>query len=319
MDILTTVNISSLDLNLLLVLHAVYEGKSVVAAAQRLHVTPSAVSNALARLRAALSDPLFVRHGRGLTPTPRAIALAPAVARALGDLEQALGSGDRFDPAAATRDFTIALADNDQIGSLPALAQAFARALPKARLHAISVDALISGGGLAAPLADVAIGPPLADEGVHCAPLYEEEPVLLVRRDHPQVGPKQRALTREQFNRLRHVDTHLALGKPGEGHRVASDVFARHGLTRDVAITVPSFAAAAMVAAHTDLVAAVPRRVGVTFARSLSLRRLALPVSGMRMPVHLLWHERTHNDPGARFFRALILRVVGEKAKRSRV
>jgi DNA-binding transcriptional LysR family regulator len=318
MDILTIVNISGLDLNLLLVLHAVYENKSVVAAAQRLHVTPSAVSNALARLRAALSDPLFVRHGRGLTPTPRAIALAPVVARALGDLEQALDSGARFDPSSATRDFTIALADNDQIGSLPALAQAFARALPKARLHVISVDALLSAGGLAAPVADALIGPPLVEDGVHSAPLYEEEPVLLVRRDHPEVGPRQRALSREQFNRLRHVDTLVALGKPGAGHRAASDMFARHGLTRDVAVTVPSFAAAAMVAAHTDLVAALPRRVGDTFARSLALRRLALPVTGLRMPLHLLWHERTHDDAGARFFRSLILRVLGQRPKRGR-
>jgi DNA-binding transcriptional LysR family regulator len=82
------VRLSALDLNLLLVLDTVLAERSVARAARRLHVTPSAVSNALARLRAALDDPLLVRSGRGVVPTPRAAALSPAIARALRDLDQ---------------------------------------------------------------------------------------------------------------------------------------------------------------------------------------------------------------------------------------
>src|SRR5215472_1257480 len=119
MIIIMVVNLSSIDLNLFLVLHAVLEERSATRAARRLHVTPSAVSNALARLRALLGDPLLVRSGRGVVPTPRAAALAPALARALRDLDQAV-HGDAFDPATTDRELTLAMADVIQVVRLPA-------------------------------------------------------------------------------------------------------------------------------------------------------------------------------------------------------
>src|SRR5687768_2758711 len=103
------VNLAAIDLNLLWVLHAVLAERGVARAAARLRVTSPAVSNALARLRAALGDPLFVRSGRGLAPTPRALELAPVLARSFGDLEAALRAGAAFDARACTRELTIAL------------------------------------------------------------------------------------------------------------------------------------------------------------------------------------------------------------------
>src|SRR5258708_31457701 len=113
-------SISRLDLNLLVVLDTVLAERSVARAARRLHVTPSAISNALARLRAALGDPLVTRVGRGIVPTPRAVALAPALQRALLDLELAVAE-DVFDPATTTKQFTLAIADAGQIARLPGL------------------------------------------------------------------------------------------------------------------------------------------------------------------------------------------------------
>ena len=92
------VSIASIDLNLMFVLHTVLAERNVARAAERLHVTPSAVSNALARLRDVLGDPLVTRKGRGIVPTPRATELAPAIARAIDELEHALHSGS-FDAA----------------------------------------------------------------------------------------------------------------------------------------------------------------------------------------------------------------------------
>jgi DNA-binding transcriptional LysR family regulator len=92
------VSITSIDLNLMLVLHTVLAERSVARAAERLHVTPSAVSNALARLRGAMGDPLVTRKGRGIVPTPRATELAPAIARAIREIELALGAAP-FDAA----------------------------------------------------------------------------------------------------------------------------------------------------------------------------------------------------------------------------
>ena len=122
-------NLSALDLNLLLVLHAVLEEGSVARAAERLHVTSPAISNSLARLRAQLDDPLLVRSGRGLVPTPRAKELAPILARIVEEAEQVI-EGPARDPAASTRELTLALADADQVASLPRLANALARTMP---------------------------------------------------------------------------------------------------------------------------------------------------------------------------------------------
>src|SRR5215470_13331019 len=125
MIIIMAVNLSSIDLNLFLVLHAVLEERSATRAAARLNVTQSAVSNALARLRRQLGDPLVVRHGRGIVPTPRAEELAPLLREATERLALAI---DRrgFIAAEATRTFTIALSDNYQACDAPRIARAFA-------------------------------------------------------------------------------------------------------------------------------------------------------------------------------------------------
>src|ERR1700744_3732492 len=112
-------NLMAFDLNLLLVLHAVLEEKSATLAAKRLNVTQSAVSNALARLRAVVGDPLLIRSGKGLVPTPRAAELAPIIAEAIEKLEAALDQGASFRPETSTRTFTLAAADNNQARDVP--------------------------------------------------------------------------------------------------------------------------------------------------------------------------------------------------------
>src|SRR6187402_815703 len=111
------VSIAGLDLNLLLVLDTVLRERSVARAAKRLHVTPSAISNGLAKLRTALADPLVTRRGRGIVPTPRAEELAPTLARALAELARVV-THVPFDAATCTRTFTLAMADAGQIASL---------------------------------------------------------------------------------------------------------------------------------------------------------------------------------------------------------
>lgn len=302
---ITSVNLSKVDLNLLLVLHAVLQQGSVVAAARELHLTPSAVSNALARLRAALDDPLFVRRGRGLIPTSRALRLQPQLASALAALSGAL-SEERFDPRTTTRAFGLAMADGDQLALLPVIAQAFMRGLPRARLNVISIDALLASGGLAGTLAELAIAPRLPDPELHFLPLYETDAVVVARKTHPELPRARREITPALFRKLRHVDTHLALGRPGVGHKAAEDAFAKAGLARDVAVAVPTFSAAGLVVARTDLLAALPRRVAETLCSLLPLRLLELR-GAPRMPLGLVWHDRVHDDPAIRFVRALIV------------
>ena len=313
-------NLAAIDLNRLVVLHAVLREKSVTRAAAALHVTPSAISNALARLRVTFDDPLLVRSGRGLVLTPRAAALAPQLADAVAAMARVVESEPRFDPARSTRTFTLACSDAEQISEVPWIAATCAKKMPHGSLRILSVDELESKGGLASADVDVAIAPaqgPLdADHpipGLHASDLYEEEGVLVVRKGHPRV---RRRLSKDQFNSLRHIDILLALGGPGIGRGIVDDFFASHGLHRDIAVSVPSFAAAAAIAAQTDWVAGMPRRMASAFLRQMPLIAVAMPIPAVRFRMQLVWHERTDRDAGAQFFRALILEAVRTRQRK---
>jgi DNA-binding transcriptional LysR family regulator len=305
------VSLSSLDLNLLLVLDTVLAERSVARAARRLHVTPSAVSNALARLRAALDDPLISRSGRGIVPTPRAAALAPGLARALRDLEQTVLGGD-FDPATAERELTLAVADAGQVVSLPPIVARLAVDMPRVRLRVVSIDTLFSLGGLASTEVDVAIGVGERGPGIHIQPLYEERTVLVARAGHPGARTR-RKLTKAALAALRHVDIHVA---PGRGSKALAAAYAALGVVRDVAIVVPTFAAAAAVVAATDHVAWLPATFVDLLGARLGLRRIATPLPPVAVTINLLWHQRTHHDPAQRALRDVIVGVVAPSRRR---
>jgi DNA-binding transcriptional LysR family regulator len=309
-------NLSSLDLNLLVVLHTVLEQKSVARAAAKLHVTPPAVSNALSRLRDVIGDPLLVRRGRGLVATPRALELAPRVALALRELEHALGSESRFDPTRTRRRFVLACSDNDQTANVPRLAAAFGRAMPSAQLHVVSIDQLTASDGLAAGTVDAAVVPAGAyPEDLHAQPLYSDEAAFVLRAGHPVRAAR---LSRAQFNALRHVDIWLVLGRAGVGNQQVQAFLRRHGLVRDVAVIVPGFMAAAQVVTTTDLIAGMPRRVAEALARHLPLRIARPPTASMRIDLKLVWHERTHEDPGAVMFRSLVVETFRRTRRTAR-
>jgi DNA-binding transcriptional LysR family regulator len=298
------VSISQLDLNLLVVLDAVLAERSVVRAARRLHVTPPAISNALARLRAALDDPLVIRSGRGIVPTPRAVELAPTIARALGELDQAI-HGQAFDPAATRREFTLAIADSGQLVRLPHIALLLGKEMPRARLRVVGIDTLLSSGGLGGTEVDVAIAA-LRDKapGIRMTTLYEERTVLVARRKHPVVGAR---VSKAQLASLRHVDVQVA---PGRGYRDLPARYARLGIEREVALIVPTFTAAAAIAAATDFVATLPASLVEVLGQRLGIRAVVAPVAPLTIEIKLAWHERTAHDPAMRAFRDVITRAV---------
>jgi len=307
MAIIMNVNLSAIDLNLFLVLHAVLEERSATRAAARLHVTQSAVSNALARLRQLLGDPLVVRSGRGLVPTPRAEQLAPLLREATERIALAIDQRG-FVAEESTRTFTIAMADSHQASEVPRIAKAFAARLPRARLRVVSADYLAATGGLTNGDVDAAFAPEqVVQPGMRSAVLFEERAALLVRRDHPRVGGR---MTRELFNELPHVDVHVVLGRPGSGHRVAERGFEQARVRRHVVLTVPYFMTAAFAAAETDCVAAMPDRLAALCIRLLPLKQVTAAFPLPRLTTVLMWHERTDADPGARLFRELVTKAV---------
>lgn len=298
-------NLSTLDLNLFVVLHVVLEERSATRAARRLHVTQSAVSNAIARLRAVVGDPLVVRSGRGLAPTPRADELRPFIAQAIAQLQAAVDRGAAFDPRTSERSFTLSLSDNYQTSDAARIAEEFGRHLPRASLRLVSSDYLVATNGLASGDVDAAFAPSAMEApGLRMRPLFEEQARIVVRRDHPRVRGK---MTPKLFGELQHINVEVVLGRTGIGHRV----WQRAGLERKVAITVPYFTTAAMIASRTDCVVGLPGRVAEVLCRLLPLKVVATTFPLPKMGMSLVWHERTDADPGGRYFRDLVVKAAG--------
>ena len=296
--------LTQIDLNLLLVLDAVLAERSVARAAQRLHVTPSAISNSLARLRFTFSDPLFIRSGRGIVPTRRAVSLAPALKRALDELE-GLIRADVFDPLTTTKEFTLALADAGQIAFFPHFVSLIAQEMPKARLRVVGADTYISAGGVTGTEIDAAlIGREEKAPGIHLMPLYQEKSVLVVRQGSRLSGKQ---LNKKQLSALEHVDVQVS---PGRGYRKLDQVYADLGLERKVTVTVPNFIAAAAVVAKTDLVATLPASLVERLGKRFGLKILASSAPKIVTQLNLVWHERTDCDPAATAFRDALVRAV---------
>jgi DNA-binding transcriptional LysR family regulator len=276
---------------------------NVARAARRLNVTPSAVSNALARLRGALGDPLVTRSGRGIVPTPRAAALAPFLARALRDLEQAVHGSD-FDPKTSDRTFTLGLSDAAQLVNLPPLAALLAVEMPRARLRVVSIHTLFLAGGLGGTEVDAVIGVGEKGPGVHVKALYDEKLVLVARAAHPCAATK---VSKAALAGLQHVEVEVA---PGRGSRPLAASYAKLGMDRKIAVVVPTFTAAAAIVAATDHVASLPESVVAVLGPRFKLRKLTTPVPPLAFSINLLWHDRTHDDTAQRAFRDLLWRAT---------
>ena len=306
------VSLTHIDLNLLLTLEAVLSERSVARAAGRLHVTPSAVSNALARLRVLLGDPLVVRSGRGVVPTPRAVELAPALSGALGDLDRAIRS-EVFDPLTAARQFTVAIADAGQVTWLPAFARLMSVEMPRASVRAVGIDTYLSWGGPPSVEIDVAIAAmETAAPGTYLSPLYREASVLVARRGRESANAR---LTKARLSALHHVEVQVS---PGRGYKGLSELYARLGIERRVTMTVPSFTAAAAVVAETDFVATLPASLVDVFKKQFDLAILRTAIPPIETAVNLIWHERTNEDRACRAFRALVERSFSQHERSPR-
>lgn len=291
-------HLTGLDLNLLVHLDALLAEAHVTRAAQRVGLTQSAMSRSLARLRDALGDPLLVRGGAGLVPTPRAQALTVPLRQHLGAIDALLGDAPAFAPSTARRAFTILMADYGALLLPPLLA--------RLRAEAPGIDVFVlpsierTGPDLERLEVDLAIGPRLpSSAAIVWRRLYHEDFVVIARRGHPAL---RRGLDQRTFLALGHVSISPS-GRPGSP---VDDLLARKGLARRVALRVPSFLVAPMVVASSDLIGLLPRSMADHAAKTLPLAiyKAPLPFGGVTM--ELSWHERQRHDPGHAWFRALV-------------
>ena len=297
-------NWRTLDLNLLVVFDAVAQARSATRAAAKLNMTQPAISHALARLRAALRDDLFVRTPDGMEPTPFAERLAGSVRAALEGLGTALDGAAAFDPATAERGFTVAVDNRSALVLAAPVAAAVAMEAPGVSLDLRPSGTIDVAARLDRAELDLALGS-LAAPGERFSDLklFETGYVALVRRGHPLAGvgePSLAALAEAP---------HLDLSSTGEGTEFVDAELARHGLQRRVALRAPLLAAAAVLA-QSDMLAVVGERTAQAFAGIAPLAVLPLPFASPRLVTAMLWHRRLDDVPAHRWLRGLVLRVA---------
>lgn len=264
------------------------------------------MSNALSRLRQALGDPLVVRNARGLSPTPRALALQPELEQLMCSLRSLVSGPERFEPATSTREFTLACADYCTAILGAQLVELLGRRAPSARLCFLPLEQLAEGDGLASNI-DLHLGmPPRVPSGCHSAALFDDSFACMVAK-----GSSSRRFKLADYVRAQHVRVSV-LNSAGDA---IDRALAERQLARNVVLTVPHFSVVPWIVERNGYVATLSRRLAETQARRFDvvLREPPLPLG--KRATRMLWHERTDADPGARFLRQLVREAAAEQAR----
>lgn len=303
MSIMHDVNLASVDLNLLVALDALLEERHVTRAARRLGLSQPAASHALGRLRDLLGDPLLVRAGSTLVPTPRAAAVARDLRTILDSIRATLAGGT-FDPVTSERRFAFAAADYFELVVLPPLVGALATSAPHVDLvvrpHPEDAATALGEGKL-----DVVFGVEMLPGAgnIRRRNLFQDGYVCAVRAGHPVL---RRGLDLERFLQLGHV----FIAPRGTRGGVVDDALARRKKVRRVVAMVPSFLAAPAVVASSDLIVTMPVRAARRLAPAFDLRLLEPPLPLPRFTVAAYWHDRVHDDPAHVWLREQLLAVT---------
>ena len=308
-------NFRTLDLNLLRVFDEVMAERNLTRAAEKLAITQPAVSNALRRLREVLGDELVTRRGHGVEPTPRALALWPAVRHALAQLQETLSPG-RFDPASAQWSFVLAMADATGATLIPPLIEIVEREAPGVSLRVVPLTTRDPRRLLDDESADMAVGyfpAVLADLTARAQSdnvvahestrLYDGQYVCVMRADHPLAAVP---MTLDLYCAARH----LLVSFSGKPFGFIDGALAALGRERRIVLTVNQFFTAGRVVATTDLLTVLPRHfVGVASVRDELVWR-PLPMTLPPVHVDALWHRRRNHDPAHRWLREAIARAA---------
>jgi len=286
------------DLNLLYTFDVLLAEGNVARAARRLHLSPSAMSRALARLREATGDPLLVRAGRGLVASPRALELRESISRLVHDAEAVLRPAGKLRLDELERTFTVRASEGFVENFGARLLRGIGQQAPAVRLHFLHKLDKDSGPlrdgtvDLETGVVDQAISPE-----VRAQALFRDRYVGVVRKGHPLGKGK---MTPSRFAAASHV--HVSRRDNDQGP--IDDALAGLGLKRRIATIVGGFSAALALARETDLVACVhERHTGVLFA---GMQSFAIPLTLPEFTVSMLWHPRLDGDAAHRWLRGCV-------------
>jgi DNA-binding transcriptional LysR family regulator len=284
-------DISRVDLNLLVVFAALCEHQSVTRAGAAIGLSQPAMSAALAKVRDLFDDPLFVRTGGGMKPTARAEALAEPVRRVLESVRSEVLQETRFDPRTTARTFTLIMPDIGEIAFLPRLLARLRTEAPKAAVRTLAMPPPAIEHALESGAADLAVGlfPDLTKAGFYQQRLFRNSFVCVAAANHPELA--------EPLTLRRYLDaSHAVVSPEGRTHDLFDRELQKLGYVRRVRLEIPHYLSLPEIISASDLIATVPRDIGLMFARHAKLRLLEPPVKVV-FDVKQYWHERAHKDP----------------------
>ena len=297
------------DFNLLVTLDALLAEGSVAGAARRLQLSPSAMSRALARLRDVTGDPLLVRAGRRLVPTPRATELRIQVGALVDGANAVLRPTEKLDLTRLVRRFTLRTSEGFVETFGPRLLASVGIEAP-----GVTLQFLAKADKESAPLreGEVDIETGVVDATTapetRAAPLFEDRWVGVVRADHPLA---QRRVTASRFAAANHV--HVL--RRGLHSADVDEALHAAGLDRRIAVIVSGFSTALALARETQLVATVPERH--TDGLRKGMQTFALPLAIAPFTVSMLWHPRMDGDLAHRWLRARVRDVCARRRSRN--
>jgi DNA-binding transcriptional LysR family regulator len=305
-------NISGVDLNLLVAFDALMEHRNVTRAARAVSLSQPAMSNALARLRDLFADQLLVRAGTGMSPTPRALEAHGAVREALQAIDGVLGKVERFDPARDTRRFRVAFAEDAAYYILPNLAPKFAMA-PGIDMDVLSTAHFAGYELVLDGTAEASVGlvPRSTPKELRFQKLFRERTVAIAHRGHPAFAAKDGQRDGQTVRKIALKEflayPHIAIRPQATSRGRIDDALAKIGERRRVAFNIPHFMVAPYLVPGSDLIAGVAERVARRMATELDLVIAEIPVAGEFYDACLAWHRRFDQDRGHQWLRDTIV------------
>lgn len=293
--------LSELDLNLLLIFNELMGVHNVSQTAENLSLSQPAVSNALNRLRTILGDELFHRTSTGMEPTPFAEQMAEPVAYALSSIREAINQRVEFNSLQANDTFTIATTDFGEAYILPRLLAVLDKQAPDVCIRSVrySPDTLktrMESGDI-----DLAIGLlPHLSAGYFQRRIFEHDYVCLFRRTHSFASKE--GITADEFLAAEHV----VIESPDPGHYLVEELFRKRHMERRIRFVVSHFGSIPYILRDSDLVATVPRIFAIAHEKPFDLAFKPHPINLPPFSVNVFWHARYHKDPGNQWLRRLI-------------
>ncbi len=302
-----------LDLNLLRVFEALLAHRNVTVVGRHLGLSQSAVSNALGRLRVHFRDPLFVKTGKGMLPTPRALQSGDRIREALALIRASTEDAAGFQMHSSGRTFRFCMSDVGEATMLPPMMKRLRELNADVRVETYQLPNEAIPERLATGDIDFAAGYlPNLPRGTDKFRLFREHYVCMTSRDYP-LGP-QGKLTLKAYI----AGTHVLIDSLGSGHRAIELALERRGIQPNTALRVPHFIVVPLVVANTDLIVTMPYRAALTFATSAPVRIHPLPLQIPSFDCVLAWHQRFAEDPPMRWMRSLVRDLFPEGAKNPR-